>query len=141
MKKLLLILIIVSLHSEIYAQGVPLDENITFETPDSLLKIDTTAGNIWEIGRPHKIFFDSAYSLPNAIVTDTLNPYPINNFSTFTIKISDLDWNPSQPLNRTALVSDVSLIPTVCAMNEYSFETKETSGKQEKISHHRCQQH
>jgi len=49
---------------------------------------DTTHhNNIWEIGRPHKVVFDSlsAYSLPNVIVTDTLHPYPPNDTSIFFV--------------------------------------------------------
>jgi len=85
------------------AQISMLFENIYFETPDSLLKMDTMLiGNIWQIGRPSKTFFDSAYSIPNAIVTDTINFYPSNNLSTFTIKISDPSWNQQQ-LNRTSI--------------------------------------
>lgn len=46
-------------------------------------------GNLWQIGKPQKILFDSAYSQPNAIVTDTIQFYPVNNHSAFTI------WNPA----------------------------------------------
>jgi hypothetical protein len=44
---------------------------------------DTMPGNIWEVGPPQKLIFDSAATLPNAIVTDTVNYYPINNTSSF----------------------------------------------------------
>ena len=69
---------------------------ISINVPDStIFKIDTSvAGNIWQIGKPHKTIFDSAYSRPDAIVTDTIHDYPANNLSTFAIKIFDphLDW-------------------------------------------------
>ncbi len=67
---------------------------ISINVPDSvILKIDTSlAGNIWQIGKPHKTLFDSAYSRPNAIVTDTIHYYPPNNFSAFTVKIFDPAW-------------------------------------------------
>ncbi|MCX6272287.1 MAG: T9SS type A sorting domain-containing protein [Bacteroidetes bacterium] len=54
----------------------------------SHLIIDTTAypQNIWQIGRPQKPSFDSAYSFPNALITDTLNFYPANNNSVFIIR-------------------------------------------------------
>jgi hypothetical protein len=49
--------------------------------------IDTSYhNNIWQIGKPHKAVFDSAQSYPNAIVTDTLNPYPVNDTSVFVMK-------------------------------------------------------
>ncbi len=48
------------------------------------IQIDTSQqGNIWQIGRPQKILFNLAFSIPNAIVTDTLNTYPINDTSSF----------------------------------------------------------
>jgi hypothetical protein len=44
--------------------------------------------NIWQIGRPHKVVFDSTtpYSPPNVIVTDTVNHYPPNDTSVFIVK-------------------------------------------------------
>lgn len=67
---------------------------INFESnDDSVIKIDTTnPSNIWQIGKPQKTFFDSAYSKPNAIVTDTINFYSVNNISSFVLKIYDSNW-------------------------------------------------
>lgn len=64
----------------------------TFEHPHDTIRghlfIDTTnyKHNIWQIGRPQKNVCDSASSIPNAIVTDTLNPYPANDTSVFIIR-------------------------------------------------------
>ena len=41
---------------------------------------------IWQVGHPNKIVFDSAHSIPNAIVTDTLNPVPPNDTSIFYLR-------------------------------------------------------
>jgi hypothetical protein len=67
---------------------------INFENnDDSLIRIDTANhSNIWQIGKPQKAFFDSAISKPKAIITDTINAYPINNQSSFTLKIFDPSW-------------------------------------------------
>lgn len=46
---------------------------------------DSNPNNIWQIGPPQKATFTSAYSGPNVIVTDTLNTYPINDTSSFTL--------------------------------------------------------
>jgi hypothetical protein len=55
---------------------------------DSVLFIDTTqVDNIWEIGKPQKSSFDSAYSSPNAICTDLENNYISNNLSSFQLTI------------------------------------------------------
>ena len=64
---------------------------INFESvTDTLIKIDTSQHpNIWQIGKPHKTIFDTAYSAPNALVTDTVNPYPVNNVSSFQFTVYD----------------------------------------------------
>ena len=62
------------------------EEYITFDNPTNLfrIRIDTTIpNNIWQIGKPNKHLFHDAYSIPNGIVTDTVNSYPINNNSVF----------------------------------------------------------
>jgi hypothetical protein len=62
---------------------------VNFEDPEYIgaVSIDTVTypENLWQIGPPQKPGFGYAYSQPNAIVTDTLNPYPANNVSSFTI--------------------------------------------------------
>lgn len=45
--------------------------------------------NIWEIGHPTKNIFTSGYNGPKALVTDTINPYPSNNISSFQISIKN----------------------------------------------------
>lgn len=40
---------------------------------------------IWQIGAPQKTVFSSAATPPNAIVTDTLNVYPVNDTSSFIL--------------------------------------------------------
>ncbi|MEQ1734208.1 MAG: T9SS type A sorting domain-containing protein, partial [Bacteroidia bacterium] len=52
---------------------------------DLIIKIDSqNVSNIWQIGKPNKIIFNNASTLPNAIVTDTVNNYPVNNSSIFS---------------------------------------------------------
>ena len=47
--------------------------------------IDSDSNNVWQIGKPQKIIFDSAATAPNVIVTDTVNYYPPNNNSIFIV--------------------------------------------------------
>lgn len=54
-----------------------------------IIELDTSAGNIWQVGTPSKVIFNSAATLPNALVTDTLNNYPAGNFSQFSFKFFD----------------------------------------------------
>lgn len=61
-----------------------------FEAPNDLHRdrfvFDSThAGNKWQIGRPQKTIFDSAYSAPNALVTDTMTSYPGHDTSILTL--------------------------------------------------------
>lgn len=64
-------------------------ELISFEQQFEFLTIDSSSQNIWEIGSPSKAFFDSAHSHPNAIITDSINTYPINNLSYFDIVLTE----------------------------------------------------
>jgi type IX secretion system substrate protein len=61
--------------------------DINFEDTTCLgnISIDTFSNpnNIWQIGQPRKTMFDSAWSFPNALATDTIKPYPINDTSIF----------------------------------------------------------
>ncbi len=65
------------------------DYNINFEDTSQFfrMKIDTIANpnNSWQIGPPQKTIFTNAYSPTNAIVTDTVVPYPNNDNSRFDI--------------------------------------------------------
>ncbi|MBI9038857.1 MAG: T9SS type A sorting domain-containing protein [Bacteroidales bacterium] len=74
--------------------------DVNFDDSSQLYKItiDTTLNpnNIWQIGVPQKSIFNSAYSFPNVIVTDTINSYPSNDTSIFYIThIADYGfvWN------------------------------------------------
>ncbi len=51
------------------------------------ITIDPDTNNIWQIGKPQKPIFNAATSLPNVIVTDTINSYPPNNVSRFYTKM------------------------------------------------------
>lgn len=66
------------------------DTNVYFDNIPAKdhLFIDTISNpnNIWQIGKPNKSIFNSAYSVPNAIITDTTHTYPINEMSSFIIK-------------------------------------------------------
>lgn len=55
------------------------------------IPVDTT--NIWHIGIPQKAIFNSASTVPNAILTDSTKFYPINNLSSFYVNILN-DWFP-----------------------------------------------
>ncbi len=54
-----------------------------------IIEIDADSSNVWQIGPPQKTIFDNASTLPNAIVTDTVNSYPPNNFSRFQFEFEN----------------------------------------------------
>lgn len=98
MKKSLLIpftILSVSLHAQ-YQQGIVNFETAPYNIRENFVKMDVVlypgTGNIWQVGRPGKTFFDSAYSPVNAAVTDTLNPYPVNIHSYFDVVIYDMQY-------------------------------------------------
>ncbi|MFM2385959.1 MAG: hypothetical protein RL660_716 [Bacteroidota bacterium] len=85
----LLVLLFLAFSLEISAQFY----NQYFDGADTIpsstlgIQLDTSSQNVWQIGKPQKTIFSSAATIPNAIVTDTINPYPINNTSIFVAKI------------------------------------------------------
>jgi hypothetical protein len=56
------------------------------------IAIDADSLHVWQIGPPQKIIFDSAATLPNAMVTDTVNYYPPNDTSRFVAKVYLNGW-------------------------------------------------
>lgn len=90
MKKLFTTLFFACLFSVGYGQN-DWGCTINFETNPQCytdyLWIDSISdtNNIWQIGAPQKILFNSAYSPSNVIITDTINPYPTNDTSMFYI--------------------------------------------------------
>ncbi|MBN1186802.1 MAG: hypothetical protein JXB49_31275 [Bacteroidales bacterium] len=51
------------------------------------LTIDTISNpnNIWQVAAPQKGEFIHAFSVPNVIITDSVNSYPVNDTSSFII--------------------------------------------------------
>lgn len=68
---------------------------ITFEDPSEYISIQGSTQNLWQIGKPQKTIFSEAYTIPNAMVTDTVNFYPVNNQSAFDLYIGPFNtgWN------------------------------------------------
>lgn len=62
---------------------------IDFESTVPHIQLDTSAGNLWQIGPPQKTLFDAARSPVNALMTDTINNYPPNTHTSFTYEIYD----------------------------------------------------
>ena len=58
----------------------------TSPTNSLIVTLDTSSGNVWQIGSPQKTIFDESYSPTKAIVTDTLSNYPINVNSSFMVE-------------------------------------------------------
>jgi hypothetical protein len=63
------------------------DGTDTLVTNSIIIHLDTPATNTWQIGKPQKTIFNSAATLPNAIVTDTINSYPPNDSSRFSFQL------------------------------------------------------
>lgn len=88
MKKLLqrILVLAVSLSfSGIHAQTYT--DEVLFETPTDKIIIDPSPDNVWVIATADKAFLNTGHMGPNSIVTDSINPYPINNNSSFIFVI------------------------------------------------------
>lgn len=59
--------------------------NFSFEDTTHHHSLIIDSNSIWQIGTPSKTTFTSPYSWPNVICTDTINPYPLNDTSSFTV--------------------------------------------------------
>ena len=92
MKYTAFIISLTYLSLELNAQSctyLTLDDSVS----SSCIKLDTSGGNLWKIGQPNKLIFNSAYSSANAIITDTANFYSSNNTSVFKFSVTT-SWNP-----------------------------------------------
>lgn len=78
--------ILIFLAMSIYAKGQFYPLVFNFDTIEPVYIDTTLVGNIWQIGKPQKTIFSSAFNGQNAILTDTINYYPNNNISEFIIK-------------------------------------------------------
>ena len=54
-----------------------------------LIELDTSSTNIWQVGPPQKVIFNGAATVPNVIVTDTINNYPASNTSGFRFDLEN----------------------------------------------------
>lgn len=54
--------------------------------------IGTDTINIWQVGPPQKTLFNAASTVPNVLVTDTVNFYPPNDTSSFSFIINPSNW-------------------------------------------------
>ncbi|MCB0803583.1 MAG: T9SS type A sorting domain-containing protein [Flavobacteriales bacterium] len=52
------------------------------------IHIDSNSNNSWQIGSPQKNIFNQASTLPNALLTDTINNYKPNDSSFFKMEIN-----------------------------------------------------
>lgn len=92
MKFLVSLIVILSLSKLVYSQDY-FDYRNSFDNlpNDTLLVIGNETNNIWQIGNPQKPFFyGDDYRNPPGIMTDKLNNYPINNYSSFEIAFEGL---------------------------------------------------
>ena len=74
-------------------------DTIDFEEPYQYIEIDTSTQNLWQIGIPNKVIFNSAYSPVNVLLTDTVNTYPINNYSYFDLYVGEWNFGTNYPMN------------------------------------------
>ncbi len=64
-------------------------DSCNFDSLCHLTLINNSPDNIWVVGTPQKTIFNSALSLPYAMITDSVNPYPANNHSYFDVVLNN----------------------------------------------------
>jgi len=88
MKKLFILFVCLvascTLHAQFYRQYF---DGADTTSASAKVKIQPLTDNIWQVGKPQKVFFNSAATLPNAIITDTIHNYPAANTSSFVISV------------------------------------------------------
>ncbi|MBK9731446.1 MAG: T9SS type A sorting domain-containing protein [Chitinophagaceae bacterium] len=83
MKKTFLLLSICFWNLSTIAQTL----EISFDSSSEYITIDSAANNTWQVGSPDKCFFGNYSNTEKAMITDTVNYYPSNNYSSFTLSI------------------------------------------------------
>jgi len=58
-------------------------DSVSFESVTSKIILDPVSNHTWQIGKPGKSFFNAPHAGVKAILTDTLNSYPVNDTSRF----------------------------------------------------------
>ncbi len=93
-RRCLIILHMVFITMMVSAQYYPQD-SILFEAGTVPVRIWDSPTNIWQIGTPQKTYLNAAWSAPKGIITDSIIPYPVNTFSTFSFVIDSksLKWD------------------------------------------------
>ncbi len=66
---------------------------ISFEESSPFIQLCPSTQSLWQVGQPQKTFFNQAYTIPNAMVTDTVNSYPVNSISCFDLYIGQFNTN------------------------------------------------
>jgi hypothetical protein len=55
-------------------------------------EFENDTSTLWQVGSPQKSEFNEALSPPNALLTDTLNPYPVESFESVGFKVPLDEW-------------------------------------------------
>jgi len=92
MKKITILIFFLCVYTGSFSQNWFID----FESPQSNVWVDSNStDSLWQIGTPQKTILDSAYSANKGIITDTINPYPINSNASFIVEFDfGFDYTP-----------------------------------------------
>ncbi|MCX6182828.1 MAG: T9SS type A sorting domain-containing protein [Bacteroidetes bacterium] len=91
MKKIITVICVFTigfLNAQYPADTINFDDKVNWDRVDTLTY---NTNNLWQVGTPDKINFSAANSLPNAMVTNLQNPYPINTNSSFVVGMDSGD--------------------------------------------------
>lgn len=66
--------------------GFPIYVDFDNPTDTTFVTFEISSNSIWQVGIPQKTILNQANGGEKVIITDTINPYPINDTSSFIIK-------------------------------------------------------
>lgn len=73
-------------------EGIYPIDSCRFEEVCNMLYIPDDSSNLWQVGKPQKTLFDTAYSPDMVIITDTVSNYPMGNHSWFQISVQGYQY-------------------------------------------------
>lgn len=86
-RNVLIVFLIIQVFNGLSQSTIFYADTLNFEEPCNYLFIDSSSTNLWQIGIPNKTILDSAYSMPFAVITDTIYYYTPDNHSSFILKL------------------------------------------------------
>jgi len=81
-----------SIFSQEFYQYFEEENNDEYYTIPFFVDTSIVSYHVWQIGIPNKAIFNEAATIPNVIITDTINSYPNNLNDSFSLLLDPMDY-------------------------------------------------